>query len=208
MITLPSSIEVVVADLPPGQLGEAYQGSITLDTNASGRGWFVEGAKSNLAGQYDLLTVISHEIGHLLGYEHSHSDSDVMASILPTGVRRLPLASGSDTSYRDLLGGFGAVSVIGRGLPESTLFDPPFRSVAISDGDGPAGGSDDASKEVEFLGHAQAMIFLTDDFVRPANRPRSVFANHDGEQDPDGNHHRIAIDDELLDLLVDASFGK
>jgi len=35
----------------------------------------------------DLLTVILHELGHVVGYEHD--DDGVMAATLPPGVRRV-----------------------------------------------------------------------------------------------------------------------
>ncbi len=92
-------ISVSLADLPDGQLGEARidavgadglptAGTIVLDRNASGLGWFVDptpldhsefsttladtafraAADSLAAGRYDLLTVLLHEEGHLLGF--------------------------------------------------------------------------------------------------------------------------------------------
>ena len=38
----------------------------------------------------DLLTVVSHEIGHLLGNVHSDNAGDLMSATLPLGTRRLP----------------------------------------------------------------------------------------------------------------------
>ncbi len=55
----------------------------------------------------DLLTVVSHEIGHLLGAVHSDNASDLMAATLPLGTRRLPgdlalTTQGSPRSIVDL----------------------------------------------------------------------------------------------------------
>ena len=98
-------IVVVVADLPAGELGQAWAdtNTIMLDVNADGAGWFVDltpwessefvGYNPVVSGKMDLLTVVTHEIGHLLGLRHSMDTHDVMADTLPVGTRRLPGAA-------------------------------------------------------------------------------------------------------------------
>jgi len=98
------SVEVRIADLPGARLGEALGTSITVDVNAAGYGWYVsprlgelsqEPADSDAAYdprlRMDLLTVVLHELGHVLG--HGDLDDiltdDVMNGWLPAGVRRL-----------------------------------------------------------------------------------------------------------------------
>jgi hypothetical protein len=95
-----------IADLHGDVLGLAFADRIVIDVNAAGYGWFIDDTplldeefegSTSLAGapasHMDLLTVVSHELGHLLGLddldtgEHGH---DVMADHLSAGVRRLP----------------------------------------------------------------------------------------------------------------------
>jgi hypothetical protein len=81
-----------------------------IDLDAAGFGWFVDATPydnsefevtvdtgklkstgtSDAFGAMDLLTVVSHEIGHLLGFDHG--DSSLMTESLATGVRLEPLA--------------------------------------------------------------------------------------------------------------------
>ena len=97
-VSLPT-LNIVLADLADSYLGYAtvtaydadgnpLEGTITLDRDANGQGWFVDrtpddnsefdtairpyalGATlgSAACGHYDMLTFITHEIGHILGF--------------------------------------------------------------------------------------------------------------------------------------------
>ena len=71
------------------------------NVNAAGRSWFVDPTPGDDAefttpgdqgeqNRMDLLTVLEHELGHLLG--HDDEGSGVMTETLAAGVRRTPQA--------------------------------------------------------------------------------------------------------------------
>ncbi|MBX7168557.1 MAG: hypothetical protein K1X74_19625 [Pirellulales bacterium] len=106
-----SAVAVSVRNLGGGQLGLVEDGAIVLDDDGAGHGWFLDstpgedeefswldGARAALsdaaaADRYDLLTVLNHELGHILGLDDEPAQgptSDLMAELLGLGVRRTP----------------------------------------------------------------------------------------------------------------------
>jgi hypothetical protein len=74
-----------------GALGVAKPEGIWLDASGAGLGWNSSLLTPNsqlLTSTYDLLTVVTHELGHVLGYDdldpHHHPD-DIMAGVLRPG---------------------------------------------------------------------------------------------------------------------------
>jgi len=93
-------VKIEIADLGGNLLGVAYTGSgtILVDADAAGRGWFVDptpwnsiASEDERASGVDLLSVLSHEMGHLLGLEHDE-DGSVMGETLASGTRSANLA--------------------------------------------------------------------------------------------------------------------
>ena len=103
-----SQLQIAVGSLPDGVLGLATPGRITLDRDASGFGWFMDatphdssefhafGHDAQLAfvnsaafGRMDLLTAVTHEMGHHLGFGHSHEHEAMQAALAPS-TRMLP----------------------------------------------------------------------------------------------------------------------
>ena len=88
--------DVHVADMSGLYLGSFTPAQITLDADAAGHGWFLDGtplrrrrvrqcaARTRLttdptgapAGHYDLLTTVMHEMGHALGLEDCYDAGD------------------------------------------------------------------------------------------------------------------------------------
>jgi probable HAF family extracellular repeat protein len=91
-----SGVDVRVADLGGRTLGLAVGRTIWLDDDAAGWGWFVDPTPRSDAefrragdqgerGRVDLLTAVTHELGHVLGREHDAGG--VMGEVLAPGTR-------------------------------------------------------------------------------------------------------------------------
>tara|TARA_R110002111_G_scaffold227346_1_gene288827 strand:+ start:57078 stop:71642 length:14565 start_codon:yes stop_codon:yes gene_type:complete len=127
-LSLLQSVNFVLSDLPDAMLGGATSTTIMIDVNAAGYGWFVDDtpfdsseftldANGNLVanemgaafGRMDLLTVVMHELGHTLGYDHEDGNG-LMGESLNDSQRRLPVledaaASDIDDFFSSIAGG-------------------------------------------------------------------------------------------------------
>ncbi|MBL8828063.1 MAG: cadherin-like domain-containing protein, partial [Planctomycetaceae bacterium] len=118
----------------PGLVGLGGGNQINLDDNAAGAGWFIDNSPSDdsefsltdaIGGlrapginHIDLLTVVIHEMGHILGLSDVEGDgTDVMVDSIVGGVRR-------SVSDRDLQALNLSLQVINeRNDRESTIYD-------------------------------------------------------------------------------------
>jgi hypothetical protein len=120
------AVTLRLADLPGAALGQEVSGTLFVDMDAAGRGWFVDdtpeddadfakqGGGSALAaiesskafGKVDLLTVVMHELGHALGLGHVGGQGvDLMNEAMDPGLRLLPnRAAGSPRATESALG--------------------------------------------------------------------------------------------------------
>ncbi|MBL8829753.1 MAG: peptidoglycan DD-metalloendopeptidase family protein [Planctomycetaceae bacterium] len=101
----------------PRTLALAGGATIVLDTNAAGRGWFVDSTPTTdeeftiplstsaaraspgpVVERVDLLTTVMHEFGHLLGLD-DHASDDLLGESLPLGTRRTLTAAELNTYF-------------------------------------------------------------------------------------------------------------
>src|SRR5262249_22015988 len=81
-------VRVHLGTLPGAELGYTAGGDVWIDRTAAGWGWSV--GATPMPGRMDLVTVVTHELGHVLGFEHS--DASVMEAALTPGARLVPQA--------------------------------------------------------------------------------------------------------------------
>jgi hypothetical protein len=103
-------VEFAIDDLNGSLLGQAEANRVTIDSNAAGHGWFVDSTPTldeeytlspsgrrfraidpQAVDRIDLLTVVEHELGHILGFDDLDALADnLMSRVLGAGVRHNP----------------------------------------------------------------------------------------------------------------------
>ncbi len=100
-------LDFTIVDLPGTGLAQISNNTIAFDLDAAGHGWYIDGTPTDSTeftesgpagsltssatdpafGQYDLLTVVTHEFAHALGLDHVDSPGDLLDDELSTGTR-------------------------------------------------------------------------------------------------------------------------
>jgi VCBS repeat-containing protein len=125
-------VAVTIDDLSNGIVAQTSGQHIAIDFDAAGWGWFADptpldnvefgvahsvtelaAAGGEASAHIDLLTAVMHELGHVLGLEHSHVPGDLMDDAVDLGIRRLP--SAEDVAAASADDGTAAVQTLAPG---------------------------------------------------------------------------------------------
>jgi hypothetical protein len=145
-------VQVLFGNLPRGELAVTVGNLILIDSDAAGRGWFIDPTpgqseeftdhrngkglrapnSSPAFRRMDLLTTVAHELGHALGFQEVKAPGHVMAERLPPGERRLEFDALPVRMGAEPLSVTGSTNGVGRGfdVPEMRVDRTPRQNGA------------------------------------------------------------------------------
>jgi len=131
--TVLNDVSFRIADFTGLTLGIADRNVILIDSDAAGYGWFVDStpsddmefgqAQSAAAGRIDLLTVVMHEMGHVLGFKDTAASDNLMSDELPAGVRYSPAGLAASPTPGLPLSTFLQFRPPSNGIPAGWVFE-------------------------------------------------------------------------------------
>ncbi len=178
------SVPIEVANLGTTILGLEAGGVITINQTAAGYDWYVNastgssrafgvagpagealaGPGSPAANDVDLVTVLEHELGHVLGLSDNDQPGDLMDITLGLGVRRAPggadlAAIGSSSKTHGVVNvSAGVVVRQPQSYPSTGLVTPATVDAALAAMLVPAGGNGNDQKSVAIDGSAARAV--------------------------------------------------
>ena len=140
-----NSLTVGIGDLPAGVAAETVGSQITLSMDGAGWGWFVDPnptseadfsttsqpnefaatTGSPAAGKLDLLTVLIHEMGHVLGLSDVSDSDDNMEQYLAPGMRVLPSADDIAQMLATVSQDLDTTGSVTSGIAQTIVNPPP-----------------------------------------------------------------------------------
>jgi hypothetical protein len=168
------SLDVRIMNLPGAYLGFASADTVWIDADAAGYGWSLDAS----AGAMHVLSVVMHEMGHVLGHGHDHHDAVMRSTLLPGESHVAPSAI-------EVLTVRLAPMLAAASEPRDSLFSQLVRNNASQ-----LGGNDLLVSSGQ--GYAAAAGLITQD----SNKSQLIDRVHVNTHDLDG------ADDDELDLLL------
>ena len=131
--TVLNDVSFRIADYTGLTLGITGHNVILIDSDAAGYGWFVDSTPSDdmefgqtqsaAAGRIDLLTVVMHEMGHVLGFKDTAASDTLMSDELPAGVRYSPAGLAASPTPASPLSTFLQFRPPSNGIPAGWVFE-------------------------------------------------------------------------------------
>ena len=84
------NVPISISNLGTTILGQEDASGITINQTAAGYKWWTGAAGNPSANEVDLLTVLEHELGHVIGLPDNAKAGDLMEISLGLGARRSP----------------------------------------------------------------------------------------------------------------------